>query len=58
MSEIEPPNKFLQSDKIVLSCLLLKTQKPSQHAFAAEERRYKAAISAGVASRPIKLGKT
>jgi hypothetical protein len=33
-------NKFLQSDQIVLSCLLQKAQKPRQHALAAEERRY------------------
>jgi hypothetical protein len=33
------PNKFLQSDKNMLSCLLL-AQKPRQHVFAAEERRY------------------
>jgi hypothetical protein len=33
------PNKFLQTDKIVLSCLLQNAQKPRQHDFAAEERR-------------------
>lgn len=34
------PNKFLQSDQSVLSCLLQKVQKPCQYALAAEERRY------------------
>ena len=33
-------NKFLQSDQIMLSCLLQKAQKPRQHALAAEEKRY------------------
>jgi len=33
-------NKFLQSDQNILSCLLQKAQKPSQHVWAAEERRY------------------
>ena len=33
-------NKFLQSDQIMLSCLLQKAQKLRQHALAAEERRY------------------
>lgn len=33
------PNKFLQSDQIMLSCLLQKAQKPRQQALAAEERR-------------------
>jgi hypothetical protein len=33
-------NKFLQSDEIMLSCLLQKTQKARKHAFAAEEGRY------------------
>jgi hypothetical protein len=32
-------NKFLQTDQIMLSCLLQKAQKPRQHALAAEERR-------------------
>lgn len=32
------PNKFLQSDQNMLSCLLL-SQKPRQHILAAEERR-------------------
>lgn len=36
------PNKFLQTDQIVLSCLLQKAQKPRQYALAAEERRYAA----------------
>jgi hypothetical protein len=35
-----PANKFLQSDQIVLSCLLQKAQKSRQHALAAEERRW------------------
>ncbi len=34
------PNKFLQTDKVVLSCLLQKSQMPRQYAFAAEEKRY------------------
>ncbi len=38
------PNKFLQSDQIVLSCLLQKAQKPRQHALADEERRYGSVI--------------
>jgi hypothetical protein len=33
------PNKFLQSEQITLSCLLL-AQKPRQRALSAEERRY------------------
>jgi hypothetical protein len=33
------PNKFLQSDQIILSCLLL-AQKSRQYALAGEERRY------------------
>jgi hypothetical protein len=33
------PNKFFQSDKNMLSCLLQKAQKSRQHVFAAEERR-------------------
>lgn len=37
-------NKFLQSDQILLSHLLL-TQQAYQHAFAAEERRYMLAKS-------------
>lgn len=32
-------NKFLQSDKVMLSRLLL-AQQARQHAFAAEEKRY------------------
>ena len=34
------PNKVLQTDKIIVSCLLQKAQKPRHYAFAAEERRY------------------
>lgn len=33
-------NKFLQSDQVVLSCLLQKAQKTRQHDLAAEEKRY------------------
>ena len=33
------PNKFLQSDQVMLSCLLL-AQKSRHQALAAEERRY------------------
>jgi hypothetical protein len=31
-------DKFLQTDQIMLSCLLQKAQKSRQHALAAEER--------------------
>ena len=33
------PNNFLQTDKNILSCLLL-SQKSRQYIFAAEEKRY------------------
>ena len=36
---MKSPNKVLQTDKIIVSCLLQKAQKPRHHAFAAEERR-------------------
>ena len=32
-------NKFLQTEQIMLSCLLHKAQKARQQALAAEERR-------------------
>ena len=42
-----PHNKLLQSDRIILSCLLQKAQKPFQHALVAEERRYAALSELG-----------
>ena len=41
---LKSPNKFLQTDQIMLSYLLQKTQKLRQHALAAEERRYDAGV--------------
>ena len=34
------PNKYFQTDQIILSCLLQKAQKTRHYVLAAEERRY------------------
>lgn len=39
---MKAPNKVLQTDKFIASCLLQKAQKPRHYDFAAEERRYAA----------------